>query len=96
MKELQPVNQNVIIQVDASAGEQKTASGIIIPDTVEKERPKSGKVIALSNIETPEVVVGDTVLYKDYSGTEIEVDGEKFLVVPYDDILAKIVETEEI
>jgi chaperonin GroES len=96
MKELQPVNQNVIIQLDASAGEQKTASGIIIPDTVEKERPKSGKVIALSNIETPEVVVGDTVLYKDYSGTEIEVDGEKFLVVPYDDILAKIVETEEI
>jgi len=96
MKELQPVNQNVIIQLDASAGEQKTASGIIIPDTVEKERPKSGKVIALSNIETPEVVVGDTVLYKDYSGTEIEVDGEKFLVVPYADILAKIVETEEI
>lgn len=96
MKELQPVNQNVIIQLDASAGEQKTASGIIIPDTVEKERPKSGKVIALSNIETPEVVVGDTVLYKDYSGTEIEVDDEKFLVVPYDDILAKIVETEEI
>jgi chaperonin GroES len=96
MKELQPVNQNVIIELDASAGEQKTASGIIIPDTVEKERPKSGKVIALSNIETPEVVVGDTVLYKDYSGTEIEVDGEKFLVVPYADILAKIVETEEI
>jgi chaperonin GroES len=96
MKELQPVNQNVIIELDASAGEQKTASGIIIPDTVEKERPKSGKVIALSNIETPEVVVGDIVLYKDYSGTEIEVDGEKFLVVPYADILAKIVETEEI
>jgi chaperonin GroES len=96
MKELQPVNQNVIIQLEESAGEQKTASGIIIPDTVEKERPKSGKVIALSNIETPEVAVGDTVLYKDYSGTEIELDGEKFLVVPYADILAKIVETEEI
>ena len=96
MKELQPVNQNVIIQLDEVGGEQKTASGIIIPDTVEKERPKSGKVIALSNIETPEVAVGDTVLYKDYSGTEIELDGEKFLVVPYADILAKIVETEEI
>ena len=96
MKELQPVNQNVIIQVDASEGEQKTASGIIIPDTVEKEKPKSGKVISMSNIEAPEVAVGDTVIYKDYSGTEIKLDGEKFLVVPYADILAKIVETEEI
>ncbi len=96
MKELQPVNQNVIIEVDAQAGEQKTASGIIIPDTVEKEKPKSGKVISMSNIENPEVAVGDTVIYKDYSGTEIELDGDKFLVVPYGDILAKIVETEEI
>jgi chaperonin GroES len=96
MKELQPVNQNVIIEVDAADGEQKTASGIIIPDTVEKEKPKSGKVISMSNIENPEVAVGDTVIYKDYSGTEIELDGDKFLVVPYADILAKIVETEEI
>lgn len=96
MKELQPVNQNVIIEIEASEGEQKTASGIIIPDTVEKEKPKSGKVISMSNIEAPEIVVGDTVIYKDYSGTEIDVDGEKFLVVPYADILAKIVETEEI
>jgi len=96
MKELQPVNQNVIIEVDAQGGEQKTASGIIIPDTVEKEKPKSGKVISMSNIENPEVAVGDTVIYKDYSGTEIDLEGDKFLVVPYGDILAKIVETEEI
>jgi chaperonin GroES len=96
MRELQPVNQNVIIKLDDSKGEQKTASGIIIPDTVEKERPKMGKVIALSNIESPEVAVGDTVIYKEYSGTEIKLDEEKYLVVPYADILAKIVETEEI
>ena len=96
MKELQPVNQNVILKVDELSGEQKTASGIIIPDTVEKEKPKSGSVIALSNIESPEIAVGDTVIFKDYSGTEIDLDGEKFLVLPYADILAKIVETEEI
>ena len=66
------------------------------PDTVAKEKPKTGKVIALSNIEGPEIVVGDTVIYKDYSGTEIDLDGEKFLVVPYAEVLAKIVETEEI
>lgn len=96
MKELQPVNQNVILKVDEISGEQKTASGIIIPDTVEKEKPKSGSVIALSNIESPEIAVGDIVIFKDYSGTEIDLDGEKFLVLPYADILAKIVETEEI
>ncbi len=96
MKELQPVNQNVIIEIDEAKGEQKTASGIIIPDTVEKERPKTGKVIALSNIENPEVAAGDIVIYKEYAGTEIEMEGNKYLVVPYADILAKIVETEEI
>ena len=96
MKELQPVNQNVILEIEDESGEQMTASGIIIPDTVEKEKPKFGKVIALSNIEGPEIVVGDTVIYKDYSGTEIDLDGEKYLVMPYESILAKIVETEEI
>ncbi|MCG8309968.1 MAG: co-chaperone GroES [Cytophagales bacterium] len=96
MKELQPVNQNVILKVDDLAGEQKTASGIYIPDTVEKEKPKSGEVIALSNIEGPEIAVGDTVVFKDFSGTEIDLDGEKLLVLPYADVLAKIVETEEI
>lgn len=96
MKELQPVNQNVILKVDEVGGEQKTASGIIIPDTVEKEKPKYGEVIALSNIEGPEIVVGDTVIFKDYSGTEIKIDGDKYLVMPYADVLAKVVETEEI
>jgi chaperonin GroES len=75
--------------------EQKTPGGIIIPDTA-KEKPKFAKVTALSNIDSPEIAVGDTVFYKEFSGTEIEIDGKKYLVVPYADILAKIVETEEI
>lgn len=95
MRELQPVNQNVILDVSEEANEQKTASGIIIPDTA-KEKPKFAKVVALSNIEGPEIAVGDVVFYKEYSGTEIELDEGKFLVVPYADVLAKLVETEEI
>ena len=95
MRELQPVNQNVILDVSEEVNEQKTAGGIIIPDTA-KEKPKFAKVVALSNIEGPEIAVGDIVFYKEYSGTEIELDGERFLVVPYADILAKLVETEEI
>jgi chaperonin GroES len=95
MKELQPVNQNVILDVSDEINEQKTAGGIIIPDTA-KEKPKFAKVVALSNIEGPEIAVGDVVFYKEYSGTEIQLDEDKFLVVPYADVLAKLVETEEI
>ena len=95
MRELQPVNQNVILDVSDEGNEQKTAGGIIIPDTA-KEKPKFAKVVALSNIDGPEIAVGDVVFYKEYSGTEIELDGNKFLVVPYADVLAKLVETEEI
>jgi chaperonin GroES len=96
MRELQPVNQNVILDVSEDVSEQKTAGGIIIPDTATVEKPKFAKVVALSNIEGPEIAVGDVVFYKEYSGTEIELDGGKFLVVPYGDVLAKLVETEEI
>jgi len=95
MKELLPVNQNVILDINEEKSEQKTASGIIIPDTA-REKPKFAKVIAVSNIENIEVAVGDTVYYKEFSGTETEFEGRKYLVLPYADILAKIVETEAI
>ena len=95
MKELSPVNQNVILDIQDTESEQKTASGIIIPDSA-KEKPKFAKVVAISNIENIEISVGDTVYYKEFSGTETEFEGKKYLVIPYADILAKVVETEEI
>ena len=94
MKELQPINQHVLLDLTDSKVKQ-TASGIIIPDTV-AEKPMFAKVLSLSTIETAEINVGDTVLFKRYSGTEIEFEGRKYLLMPYADILAKIVETEEI
>ena len=94
MKELQPINQQVLLDLSESKVRQ-TAGGIIIPDTVE-EKPMFAKVLSLSTIENSEISVGDTVLFKKYSGTEIEFEGRKFLLMPYADILAKIVETEEI
>ena len=95
MKELQPVNQNVLLDVTEESSEQKTASGIIIPDSA-KEKPKFANVVALSTIDNVEIAVGDTVFFKDFSGTETEFEGKKYLVIPYADILAKIVETEKI
>lgn len=95
MKELQPVNQNVLLDISDELQEQKTASGLIIPDTA-KEKQNTAKVIALSTIENSEISVGDIVLYKAFSGTQTEIEGKKYLLIQYADILAKIVETDEI
>lgn len=95
MKELQPLNENVILDLNNEKGEQRTASGIIIPDTA-KEKPQIARVIAIGNIENPAISIGDSVLFKKYSGTELDYEGQKLLVIPYADLLAKVVETEAI
>jgi chaperonin GroES len=95
MRELQPVNQNVLLDITKDQQETKTASGLIIPDTA-KERKNIAKVVAMSAIENPEIQVGDTVLYKDFAGTTTEFEGKKYLLIPYIDLLAKVVITEEI
>ncbi len=82
--------QNRVV-VEAAAAEEKTASGIIIPDTA-KEKPQRGKVIAVSEKDEkgnkPEVKVGDTVLYGKYAGTEVQVDGKDLLIMRESDIFA--------
>jgi chaperonin GroES len=94
MKELQPINQHVLLEMEQEK-EEKTASGIIIPDTA-KEKPQFAKVVALSGIENPEIAVGDVVFYKNFTGTDIEYEGKKYLMMPYADILGKLVETDAI
>lgn len=95
MRELQPVNQNVLLDISESNEMERTASGIIIPDTA-KEKKNFAKVLAISNVENTEIKVGDLVLYKKFAGNEVEFDGKKYLLIPYSDIMAKIVETESI
>ncbi|MCQ2225528.1 MAG: co-chaperone GroES, partial [Paludibacteraceae bacterium] len=70
----------------------KTASGIIIPDSA-KEKPLKGEILAIGTGTKDEemvVKVGDTVLYGKYAGTELELDGEKYLIMRQSDILAII------
>jgi len=86
---LQPLSDRVLVK--AATAEQKTASGIIIPDSA-KEKPLKGEVIAVgpgTKDETMQLSVGDVVLYGKYAGTEIEIDGEKLLIMRQSDILAK-------
>jgi chaperonin GroES len=76
------------VLIEPAPAEQVTASGIIIPDTA-KEKPLRGKVIAAGNGKKDEpmsVQVGDTVIYGQYSGTEIKMDGTTYLIMKESDI----------
>ncbi len=87
---IKPLADRVLIL--PAVAEAKTASGIILPDSA-KEKPLQGKVIAVGNGTKDEemvVKVDDTVLYGKYAGTEIEWEGEKYLIMRQSDILAII------
>ncbi|NCC99334.1 MAG: co-chaperone GroES [Bacteroidia bacterium] len=87
---IKPLADRVLVKPDAA--EEKTASGIILPDSA-KEKPLKGKVAAIGNGTKDEemiVKVGDNVLYGKYAGTEIELDSEKYLIMRQSDILAII------
>ena len=89
---LRPLADRVIVRQNDA--EEKTKSGIVLPDTA-KEKPTKGKVIAVGpgkfddNGKRMEIGVrnGDTVYYGKYSGTDVEVDGEKFVILRETDIL---------
>jgi chaperonin GroES len=83
----------VVLDISGSNQEKRTGSGIIIPDTA-REKPKIAPIVWMSTIESAEVKPGDTVLFKPFSGTEVEFENRKYLILPYADIMAKIVETE--
>ncbi len=85
---VKPLSDRVLIE--PKEAEEKTASGIIIPDSA-KEKPQKGTVIAVgpgSKDEEMQVKVGDVVLYGKYAGTELSVDGKDYLMMRQSDILA--------
>ena len=85
---IKPLADRVLV-VPAPA-EERTIGGIIIPDTA-KEKPLKGEVVAVGNGTKDEdmvVKVGDTVLYGKYAGTELELDGARYLIMRQSDILA--------
>ena len=87
---IRPLADRVLIR--PTAAEEVTIGGIIIPDTA-KEKPLKGEIIAVGNGTKDEEMIlksGDTVLYGKYAGTEIELEGEKFLIMRQSDVLAVI------
>jgi chaperonin GroES len=87
---LRPIEDRVVVKL-AGAAEEKKVGGIIIPDTA-KEKPQMAEIIAVGTDEELQkaVKVGDKVLYGKYAGTEIELDGEKYLILSKSDILAVV------
>ncbi len=85
---IKPLADRVVVA--PAEAEQKTAGGIIIPDTA-KEKPQKGTVVAVGPGKKDEpmtVTVGDTVLYGKYAGTELTIDGENYLIMKESDIFA--------
>ena len=93
---LQPLDDRIVVR--PSEAEEKTASGLVIPDTA-KEKPQQGEVLAVGPGRRAEnsgelipldVTKGDIVVYSKYGGTEITVEGEDLLILTSRDVLAKV------
>lgn len=93
---LKPLSNNVIVEVVEV--EEKTASGIFLPDTAVKEKPQQGKVLAVGRgkysdngtLIKPEVKAGDEIIFAKYSGTPVKHQGKDYLILSERDILATI------
>jgi len=92
---IRPLHDRLVVR--RLTEEEKTAGGIIIPDTA-KEKPQEGEVIAVGlgkvlengKFQAPDVKPGEKILFSKYSGTEVKLDGEEYLVVREDDVLGVI------
>ena len=88
-----PLGDKVLVK--RLAAEERTAGGLVLPDTA-KEKPKEGKVIAVGSGKLLEdgkrgsfqVRKGDRIIFTSYAGTEVKIDGEEYLLMPEEDILA--------
>jgi len=94
--DIKPLSDHVLIET--IKGEEKTKSGILLPDTIEKEKPEQGKIIAVGKgrklasgkVVPLEVKVGDRVIFTKYGPNEIKVEGKEYLIAKEEDILAII------
>jgi len=90
---IQPLQDFVMLE--AVETEETTKGGIVIPDSA-KKKPAEGIIVAKAADAADEVAIGDRVIYKEYSGTKVKVDGEEYLLISSGDLLAKYVEADAI
>lgn len=93
---LTPISDHIVVK--PISAEEKSASGIIIPDTVNKERPERGEVVAVGpgrelengNRSSMEIKPGQIVLFKKYAPDEVKINNEEFLIIKMDDVMGII------
>jgi len=83
---LQPINGRILMK--PFEAKEKTSGGIYLPDTA-KEKLHEGEIVAVAKDATDEVTVGDRVIYKEFGGTEIKIEGKGYILLTEDDLLAK-------
>lgn len=85
---IKPLGENILVL--PLKAETKTKSGIVLPDTASGEKPQEGKIIAIGDDKKIQVKKGQKVIFAKYSGTEIKIDNEEYLIVKNEDILAVV------
>jgi len=83
---IQPLGENVLIKL--MKAEKKTKTGLFLPDSASEERPQEGKVIETGENEKIKVKKNQRVIFAKYSGKEIKIDGDEYLIIKNEDILA--------
>lgn len=85
---LLPLGENILIQPEKP--EQKTKAGIYLPETADQERSQLGKVIAIGESDKIKIKAGQKVIFRQYGGETIKVEGQEFLISNYKDVLAVV------
>ena len=88
---IKPLNEKVAVKfIKEEPEEEKTESGIVIPDTAKEEekKPQQGEIIAIGDECEAPIEIGDTVVFDKYAGSNINIDEEEFVILDIDDVLA--------
>lgn len=83
---VRPLGENVLVKPEKQ--DKKTKTGIYLPENVSPERPQEGKVIAVGESKDIKVKKNQTVIFRQFSGTEVKIDNEEYLIIKNEDILA--------
>lgn len=85
---IKPLGENVLVQPEKA--DKKTDTGIYLPESASEERPQQGKVIEVGDGKEIKVKKNQKVIFNRYSGTEVKIEGEEYLIVKNEDVLAVI------
>ncbi len=87
-EKIAPLGENVLVRPEKSG--KKTETGIYLPESASEEQPQEGRVIAVGDSKDIKVKKGQKVIFRKYSGTEVEISGEQYIIIKNEDILAVV------